>query len=567
MNAPSSNPTSISTGNQQQSTSNTNNNLINNSHQNNEQNNHLMNNANLVENNKINELSNNNSTNNNISKITNGSSSHNTNNNNNNNNLNNIKPPNILTNDVNKENVPTTTTTATTAHTNTTPSSIQSVNPTTNNSSISNGNRFQKAVAVTVPLTESTVPPNQQLSQLPSNDAFQTGPVTTSNHYSTNNNANVLTNNNKVLDSVAILDPQDVKLNEVISTTTAPSAISTSNTTNSGAAIQNNTSIGASVTSSNSSSSSSTTVANSSSNSASNRLDATTPGVTNGIANTNSDYLLTNKLNDLNAVLTSNLNNNQQQQQQQSTIPSMTTTLPATTCAPVLNNNLTSLITTPISGSSIPQPIQANNSNRFITSLSTTATSASANKPHQRGITSIGPTSNISGSNTVKLKKSDTGRGTIDFPKSASTDKSRIESFLNRNIPNSSIQDNNDQLRATSYRPKGEILQNSLQSHNLNNQQSAAAAANVGGASMLTSLTTSNGAPNSAVKSLSAAPIKPNETSLSNNTSVPKSELRPRLDAQISFLLNNLNFYKKFKSTRKLILLIQFIYVFGIITL
>jgi len=193
-----------------------------------------------------------------------------------------------------------------------------------------------------------------------------------------------------------------------------------------------------------------------------------------------------------------------------------------------------SLIATP-TGSSIPQPIQTNNTNRFIASLSTTAAPATSNKPHQRGITSIGATGNMTGSNTVKLKKSDTGRGTIDFPKSASTDKSRIESFINRNIPNSSIQDNNnDPLRGThSYRAKGsEIMQNSLQSHNLNNlsnQQSAAAAANVGAASMLTSLTTgSGGAPNAAVKSLSAAPIKPNESSLSSNTTGPKSELRPR---------------------------------------
>ena len=70
-------------------------------------------------------------------------------------------------------------------------------------------------------------------------------------------------------------------------------------------------------------------------------------------------------------------------------------------------------------------------------------------------------------------------------------------------------------------------MQNNLQSSQQHNTaaQSAAASANVGAASMLTSLTASN----TAVKSLSAAPIKPaDNSSLSSNSGLPKNELRPR---------------------------------------
>jgi hypothetical protein len=401
----------------------------------------------------------------------------------------------------------------------------------------------------TTTVTSNTDSLIQVSAILPISETSQTGSTTTttttsnSNSTSTNNNTN--SNIAAGVNNKAILDHTQTMNNEQPSLTNQTTTATTT-TTSAATTISPHVSIGNS--SSSSSSSSSTTVAAANSNSTSinvsngNRLDTVTPPnnansqTTTTIANTNSDYLLNNKLNELNAAI----NNG-------SSLPQSNTTTNHT--------NLTgSMIATPTSSitSSIPQPIQSNNTNnnRFTTSLSTTAaTTNTSNKPHQRGITSLVTTSgpqatSISGSNTVKLKKSDTGRGTLDFPKSASTDKSRIESFLNRNVPNSSIQDSNtiDPLRTThSYRTKGELMQNSLNQQQQQQQQSAAAAANVGAASMLTSLTTQ---PNSAVKSLSAAPIKPNDNSNLNGSSVAtKSELRPRLVEIILFSYIRIYYY------------------------
>ena len=182
--------------------------------------------------------------------------------------------------------------------------------------------------------------------------------------------------------------------------------------------------------------------------------------------------------------------------------------------------------------SSIPTPIQSNS--RALSGSSTSSTV----KPHQRGITHIGSgignasttTTSNTGANAIRLKKSDTVRGTSDFPKSASTDKSRIESFLSRNLPNSSLhtQDraniDSDAIRTShSYRTKTELLQ-----QNSNLPQNTAAAATVGTASLLASNSLSNN--HNSVKSQSAAPIKPNENSASGSASSQKSDLRPRLE-------------------------------------
>jgi hypothetical protein len=192
--------------------------------------------------------------------------------------------------------------------------------------------------------------------------------------------------------------------------------------------------------------------------------------------------------------------------------------------------------------SSIPTPIQSNSR-----ALSGSSTSSNV-RPHQRGITHIGSgignapsTTTTATSNAIRLKKSDTVRGTSDFPKSASTDKSRIESFLSRNLPNSSLhtQDrvnvDNDAIRTShSYRTKTELLQ-----QNSNLPQHTAAAATVGTASLLASNSLSNN--HNSVKSQSAAPIKQNENSASGSASSQKSDLRPRLGN-----LMNLRFLRNF---------------------
>jgi hypothetical protein len=233
-----------------------------------------------------------------------------------------------------------------------------------------------------------------------------------------------------------------------------------------------------------------------------------------------------NLINDLNKPAT---NNNES-----SSITTTTTKLPL---GQTMSLNAAAA-TTPhqTQPSSIPTPIQSNSR-----ALSGSSTSSSV-KPHQRGITHIGSgigsnttssttTTSNAGANAVRLKKSDTVRGTSDFPKSASTDKSRIESFISRNLPNSSLhthqdRSNNDSdaIRTShSYRTKTELLQ-----QNSNLPQHTAAAATVGTASLLASNSLSNNHNN--VKSQSAAPIKQNENSASGSASSQKSDLRPRLE-------------------------------------
>ncbi len=205
----------------------------------------------------------------------------------------------------------------------------------------------------------------------------------------------------------------------------------------------------------------------------------------------------------------------------------------------------------------IPVFNQSNNlPNRFMTSASSSVANTSSNAkptastPHQRSITTTGT------ANTVKLKKSDTGRGALDFlPKSASTDKSRLESLLiNRNIPTSVLnalptQDaaftatglSNQQTSGDSairvshsYRTKAEILQ---QNSNIPIQQSQeSAATTVGGASLLTSnlnnpsINNNNTINNiTNIKSQSAVPIKQsNDNASINSSNSQKNELRPR---------------------------------------
>ena len=109
--------------------------------------------------------------------------------------------------------------------------------------------------------------------------------------------------------------------------------------------------------------------------------------------------------------------------------------------------------------SGIPTPTVQ--TNRFLGSASANTTQSSSTGK-QRGQTAIGGISaeQQQRNQQLKLKKADTVRGTSDFPKSTSTDKSRIESFLNRNVPNNSSsinsQDNHEPLRTShSYRTKG----------------------------------------------------------------------------------------------------------------
>jgi hypothetical protein len=210
----------------------------------------------------------------------------------------------------------------------------------------------------------------------------------------------------------------------------------------------------------------------------------------------------------------------------------------------------------------------SNNSNRFITSASSTAatpsfakSNATAPQPpqHQRAATNASGVVNGGGSNTVKLKKSDTGRGALDFlPKSASTDKSRLEGLLtNRNIPTTSALNAaaasppnsifstpqqqtsggdttaaaGSAIRAShSYRTKAEILQ---QNSHIPQQQASAATA-IGGASLLTSNLNSHMAANNGsgnIKSQSAVPIKQNNDNVgqsANNSNSQKTDTRPR---------------------------------------
>jgi trimeric autotransporter adhesin len=245
-----------------------------------------------------------------------------------------------------------------------------------------------------------------------------------------------------------------------------------------------------------------------------------------------------NLINDLNKSATSNNANES----------SSITTTTTTTKLPLGQTMSLNAAATPTphqtQPSSIPTPIQSNSR-----ALSGSSTSSSV-KPHQRGITHIGSgigtnttssstttTTSNAGANAVRLKKSDTVRGTSDFPKSASTDKSRIESFISRNLPNSSLhthqqdRSNNDSdaIRTShSYRTKTELLQ-----QNSNLPQHTAAAATVGTASLLASNSLSNN--HNSVKSQSAAPIKQNENSASGSASSQKSDLRPRLEIKFYF--------------------------------
>ena len=199
--------------------------------------------------------------------------------------------------------------------------------------------------------------------------------------------------------------------------------------------------------------------------------------------------------------------------------------------------------------SSIPTPIQSNS--RATTASSNAASLANSNsngasKPHQRGLTHIGAASNSTNPTSVglksQLKKSDTVRGTSDFPKSASTDKSRIESFLSRNLgnQNSSMHahgNDTDAIRTShSYRTKTELLQQKENSGAGGNMpQHTIAAATVGTASLLASNSLSNNHNN--VKSQSATPIKQlNEAS--NASAVQKSDLRPRLVSHIRVFIS-----------------------------
>lgn len=194
------------------------------------------------------------------------------------------------------------------------------------------------------------------------------------------------------------------------------------------------------------------------------------------------------------------------------------TSLPSSNQTANANNTITLSAAAPAqqtngtAQSAIPTPIQS----------TSRIPSAAASK--QRAVTSIG--GGILGSNTVKLKKSDTVRNP-EFPKSASTDKSKIESFLSRNVPNSSlINPESSVTQSHSYRSKAEMLHQQNSHLPLSQQQSAAAAATVGTASLLTSSISANTNGNHSIKSQSAAPIKLDS---SMSSGAQKSELRPRL--------------------------------------
>jgi hypothetical protein len=204
--------------------------------------------------------------------------------------------------------------------------------------------------------------------------------------------------------------------------------------------------------------------------------------------------------------------------------------------------NNTAMTSSYTSGSGIPTPIQTN-TNRFTMATSLTSKQQQANSQsqqtstngvHQRGATTIGASLTANG-NQIKLKKSDTGRGNADFPKSASTDKSRIESFLSRNVPQSntnttattaaSNQPDSDGIRMShSYRSKAEMLQQQQQQPSLLPVYNQHTNGQLNGTTNAT-----------ATKSLSAAPIKPADAANGQSSATAtgsngtKSELRPRL--------------------------------------
>lgn len=227
-------------------------------------------------------------------------------------------------------------------------------------------------------------------------------------------------------------------------------------------------------------------------------------------------------------------NSSSSTQQSQSLIPTPINQIRFTT--PVAGNNLQSTTT----NTNTNKPALSGSIN---TSTTTSITTPITNTSHQRA-----STTNSAISNTVRLKKSDTGRGNLDFPKSASTDKSRIESFLSRNLPNSTVGTTGGaldsdtmsssaigSLRAShSYRTKAEILQQTgnNQSHIPIHQQQVGTT--VGTASILTSTLSPNNNNNSSsstnqsssIKSNSAVPIKQIEALNSSSTSTASTSLQ-----------------------------------------
>ncbi|RNA05452.1 serine threonine- kinase MARK2 isoform X4, partial [Brachionus plicatilis] len=198
--------------------------------------------------------------------------------------------------------------------------------------------------------------------------------------------------------------------------------------------------------------------------------------------------------------------------------------------APVKSQAEKGLVTSGTAGcSQIPQP----------TVYSSRVNGTGGGKP-QRALTT-----NTAISNMRVLKKSDTARGPMDFGKSASTDKSRIDNFISRNLPMSSVGATggagthdadainsavgvSSSMRAShSYRTKAEILnQAAAAAHTshipIHNQQVGTA---IGTASLLTSAINPHG-----VKSQSAAPIRPsNHEAMSASAVQTKQELKSRL--------------------------------------
>jgi hypothetical protein len=170
-----------------------------------------------------------------------------------------------------------------------------------------------------------------------------------------------------------------------------------------------------------------------------------------------------------------------------------------------------------------------------VNSATSNSSSSSYGGNKQRVQTTTSTGSSVANTTGIKLKKSDTTRGAMDyFPKSQSTDKSsssRIENFLShRNSAlqgatnaNNNVQDNissNDQRVSHSYRTKAEMLTNSHVPHGNSAGQN-------NGNSMLQS--THNN-----IKSHSAAPIKLTDVQTSgsgdhrSSSQAQKSDLRQR---------------------------------------
>lgn len=411
-------------------------------------------------------------------------------------------------------NLPSTTTTTTTTTGNHTSDVNKENIPTPQaNVATANGQRSQKANAPIVPKqledTQAKDPTSTTVSNTSTNGAT---PVITT----PNNNQTGPQSTDATATTTDVVDPSLILIKENTETElTAQASPATTNKTDQLSQPNNNNLV--MLTSSSSSTSSSTTTAGAVSN-------AGSSGTT-----TSNSYRVTDNATESGQQQQSNANENAENK-------SSTATKVNAPLAPT---------------SGIPTPrVQTNHI------LGNSQTKPTSNGVHNRIQTTIGGVTaeQQQRSQQIKLKKSET------IHKSTSSEKSRIESFLNRNMPNSNgstnNQDGNEQQQmrtSTSYRSKAEILQ--AQNQNVFNNNANQAANNVGAASMLTSsinnkvpannnaiLSASLNAGSSVKTSHSAAPIKPNEN---------KNEIRPSSTITNALANNNNNMTTSSISTKQ----------------